>query len=84
MERRKLLKSLAAVPAALIGAGQVGRKYEIKPEKKYVVFLNGLLVHPEQFLDQRHGSIPAGTPIYTVYPTNGESMDELVRIYEVE
>lgn len=90
MERRKLLQSIAALPAMVIAGKngeQVGVKYETSLDKKYVVFINVRHVDLEQFCHPAPGStevLPQGTPVHAVYVGPDQSMDDLIRIYEVE
>jgi len=91
MERRKLLQALTALPAMMIyqkDGEQIGTYHETKPDKNYVVFLNGFLVDVEEFCmpSEYPGpqAIPPGTRIHVIYPNSDQSMDEAIRIYEVD
>ena len=86
MERRKLLQALTALPAVLIhgkNGNPVGLMHEIKPDKKYVVFVNAAVVVVDEFC-LNNEAIPAGTVIHPVYIYNSDSMDEIIRIYEID
>lgn len=87
MERRKLIQSLAALPVMFMGK-QVGVKYETKPDKKYVVFLNCALVDIDSFcavpLGEGPDILPPGTPVHAVHVGSNETMDDIIRIYEIE
>jgi|HubBroStandDraft_2_1064218.scaffolds.fasta_scaffold00006_22 hypothetical protein len=92
MERRKLLQALTALPAMVIAGkdgNPVGVKYETTPDKRYVVFLNARMVDVTDFCAPPSESCPAahtlppGTVVHCVYVSKDESMDEIIRIYEV-
>lgn len=91
MERRKLLQALTAIPAIVISGKngeQVGVKYETKTDKRYVVFVNIRQVDIETFCRLPDPGmipvLPPGTPVHAVYVSDGESMDDLIRLYEIE
>lgn len=59
------------------------RLYEIDPNKKYVVFLNVAMIDGIPFC-QNSKEIPPETTVHFVYPSSGQTMDDAIRIYEVE
>jgi hypothetical protein len=86
MERRKLLQSLAALPAMVVAGKNgesVGVKYEVKPDKKYMIFLNPALIDVDTFCETPT-PLPAGTPVYITMLHGDDTMDDAIRIYEIE
>lgn len=87
MERRKLIQSLAALPVMFMGK-QVGVKYETKLDKNYVVFLNPAIVDVDSFcappLPGSPQVLPPGTMVHVVHVGGNQTMDDAIRIYEIE
>jgi hypothetical protein len=85
MNRRELIKAIlpiVAIPVMAKGE-EVGKKFKIKPDAKYVVFVNADKVDPEDFCRTPGSGLPEGTPVTPVYLASHESMDDVIRIYEV-
>lgn len=85
MERRELFK---AVPALALGAVNwkeklVGAAVELKPNRHYLMFVDSAAVDLES-LAQSY--CPPGTEIqfFAVHLRDGQSLDEHVRIFEIE
>ena len=90
--RRELLRCLTPVlltPWVLDKAGkaeEIARVVEVKHLGRYLVFLNAAKMDVEQFCQAPLGvkhPLPPGTPVHPVYLRPGESMDDVVRIYEL-
>jgi hypothetical protein len=53
------------------------------PNSKYVVFVNANKVDIESFCRQNQ-ALPPGTIVYPVAIQYGDTMDDVIRIYEVQ
>ena len=89
MDRRELLKAILPVAAApvMVKGQEVGKAFKLDPNARYEVFINGHLVDWESFCkgmpnDQR--GLPPYTPVHIVYPHGDQTMDDVIRIYEVK
>lgn len=84
MNRRDLIRSLAALPmVSVMHAGkEVGKKIEIDPKAKYIVFLNSGAVDLDDFCTAPNSGLPDGTPVYPVHACH--DLDQVIRIYKLE
>lgn len=84
MQRRKLLKSLIALPTAVLtyNGNDVGRRMEVI-EGRYIVFIDERKIDLETFCEAQEGvrpALPSGTPVYSV---RGD-IDKAIRIFKIE
>ena len=85
MERRQLLKALAAVPLLplVVHSETVGAAAKIDPGSRYVIFVNSDMIDVHYLVESLSGQFPDGTPVYAVLVQAGGSLDDDIRIYEL-
>ena len=85
MERRQVLKALAAVPLApLIVQGKaVGAAAKFDPTSRYVIFVDSNMIDCLELAELLTGQFPDGTPLYPVMVPPHRSIDDAIRIYEL-
>lgn len=83
MDRRELLKNIAAITAVaatpiIVKGEEVAKKIEIDSDSKYIVLVAEHVRH--EFVDQlcESSTLPAGTPIYVV-----RDIDDTMRIFKL-
>jgi hypothetical protein len=83
MQRRELLKSIAALPAVLTTVITKGATaVEINPNSKYVILADASAIdNPEDFCSNPGMPFPTGTPVIWV---RSGAIDDAVRIYEIK
>jgi hypothetical protein len=83
MERRKLLQALTALPILTVKEGV--KAIEVKPKKRYIAFVDGMMIDIEKFCSQpwpeSFGDIEMD--VHAVYRNSNQSLDDAIRIYEV-
>jgi hypothetical protein len=81
MNRRDILKSLAAIPASVVlyKDKEVGRALKVESNARYIVFLNAEAVDIDEFANHPGIPLPQGTPLISVFG----DMENAVRIYKV-
>jgi hypothetical protein len=85
MERREVLRTLAAVGAVPLVAGEgllaKTREAEIKPEKEYFLFCDPATVDVAQLIDDIRPNCLMW--LIPVKPRHGQTIDDAVKLYEL-
>lgn len=89
MNRRDLLKSVAPIAATMMAplmvrGKEVGKSIAVNPEAKYLVFVNSHMIDAQAIADDPHCPLPAGTPLYPVYVSSHETLEDAIRIFQLK
>jgi hypothetical protein len=67
----------------MIKGDEVGRAFKVDPNCKYIVFVNENKVDMGSFCREDRSLLP-NTVIYGVHMSRDDTMDDVIRIYEVK